>query len=86
MSEQVYDLLLERKNAATSDIYAFPNRTSTGPVSSVRKQKDKVIKKTGIHFSHHCLRRTFASLLKKELGIDIPTISILLNHTPQEVT
>ena len=86
MSEQVYDLLLERKNAATSDIYAFPNRTSTGPVSSVRKQKDKVIKKTGIQFTHHCLRRTFASLLKKELGIDIPTISILLNHTPQEVT
>ena len=55
-------------------------------MSSVRKQKDKVIEETGIQFSHHCLRRIFASLLKKELGVDIPRISILLNHTPQGVT
>ena len=86
MSEQIYGLLLERKNTATSGIYVFPNKTQTGPVSSVRKQKDKVIGETGIQFTHHCLRRTFASLLNKELGVDIPTISILLNHTPQGVT
>ena len=86
MSEQIYGLLLERKNNATSDIYVFPNKTLTGPVTSVRKQKDKVIEETGIQFTHHCLRRTFASLLKKELGVDIPTISILLNHAPQGVT
>ena len=55
-------------------------------MSSVRKQKDKVTQDTGIQFTHHCLRRTFASLLKKELGVDIPTISILINHTPQGVT
>ena len=55
-------------------------------MTSVWKQKDKVIQETGIQFTHHCLRRTFASLLKKELGVDIPTISILLNHTPQGVT
>ena len=65
MSEQIYSLLLERKNDNTSDIYVFPNKTSTGPISSVRKQKDKVIKETGIQFTHHCLRRTFAMLLKK---------------------
>ena len=86
MSEQIYSLLLERKNDNTSDIYVFPNKTSTGPISSVRKQKDKVIKETGIQFTHHCLRRTFAMLLKKELRIDTNTISILLNHTPQGVT
>ena len=71
---------------ADSNNYVFPNKTLTGPVSSVRKQKDKVIEETGIQFSHHCLRRIFASLLKKELGVDIPTISIMLNHTPQGVT
>ncbi len=86
MSEQIYNLLLERKNNATSDFYVFPNKTSTGPIGSVRKQKDKVIKETGIQFTHHCLRRTFAMLLKKELGIDTNTISILLNHSPQGVT
>ena len=86
MSEQVYGLLQERKNNASSDIYVFPNKTLTGPVTSVWKQKDKVTQETGIQFTHHCLRRTFASLLKKELGVDIPTISILLNHTPQGVT
>ena len=86
LSNQLYGLLLERKNTATSGIYVFPNKTDTGPVSSIRKQKDKVIGATGIQFTHHCLRRTFASLLNKELGIDIPTISILLNHTPQGVT
>ena len=82
MSEQVYSLLLDRSNTANADIYVFPNKTLTGPVSSVRKRKDKVIKETGTQFTHHCLRRTFASLLKKELGIDMPTISIMLNHTP----
>ena len=86
MSTQVCSLLLERKNTASSDIYVFPNKTLTGPVTSVWKQKDKVIRETGIQFTHHCLRRTFASLLKKELGVDISTISILLNHTPQGVT
>ena len=86
MSEQIYALLKNRKDNATSDIYVFPNKTSTGPASSVRKQKDKVIRETGIQFTHHFLRRTFASLLKKELGVDIPTISIMLNHTPQGVT
>ena len=77
---------LERKNDNISDIYVFPNKTSTGPIISVRRQKDKVIKETGIQFTHHCLRRTFAMLLKKELGIDTNTISILLNHSPQGVT
>jgi integrase len=86
LSNQLYGLLLERKNTATSGIYVFPNKSHTGPVSSIRKQKDKVIGATGIQFTHHCLRRTFASLLNKELGVDIPTISILLNHTPQGVT
>ncbi len=86
MSEQIYGLLLERKDNATSNNYVFPNKTLTGPVTSVWKQKDKVIQETGIQFTHHCLRRTFASLLKKELGVDIPTISILLNHSPQGVT
>ena len=86
MSEQIYSLLLDRKTNANSLIYVFPNKTSTGPIGSVRKQKDKVIRETGIQFTHHCLRRTFAMLLKKELGIDTNTISILLNHSPQGVT
>ena len=86
MSEQIHSLLLERKQCALSDTYVFPNKTNTGRVTSIRKQMDKVRSETGIVFTHHCLRRTFASVLKKGLGVDIPTISILLNHTPQGVT
>ena len=86
MSEQIHSLLLERKQCALSDTYMFPNKTNTGRVTSIRKQMDKVRSETGIVFTHHCLRRTFASLLKKELGVDISTISVLLNHTPQGVT
>ena len=85
MSEQIYSLLLARKNNANSDIYVFPNKTSTVPIISVRRQKDKVIKETGIKFPHHCLRRTFAMLLKKKLRVDIHTVLVLLNHTSQEV-
>ena len=86
MSEQIHSLLLERKQCALLDTYVFPNKTNTGRVTSIRKQMDKVRSETGIVFTHHCLRRTFASLLKKELRVDIPTISVLLNHTPQGVT
>lgn len=86
MSTQIYGLLLERKHQALSKTYVFPNKTNTGPVTSIRKQMDKVRNETMIAFTHHCLRRTFATVLKKELDIDIPTISILLNHSPQGVT
>jgi integrase len=86
MSTQVYRFLLDRKHSACCETYVFPNKTRTGPVTSIRKQMDKVRTETGIQFSHHCLRRTFATLLNKSIQIDIPTIAVLLNHSPQGVT
>ena len=86
MSTQIYGLLLGRKHSAYCETYVFPNKTRTGPVTSIRKQMDKVRTETGIQFSHHCLRWTFATLLNKTIQIDIPTIAVLLNHSPQGVT
>ena len=85
MSEQIYSLLLDRKTNANSDIYVFPNKTSTSPIISVRRQKDTSIKKR-VYSLRIIANINFAMLLKKELGIDTNTISILLNHSPQGVT
>ena len=86
MSTQIYGLLLGRKHSAYCETYVFPIKTRTEPVTSIRKQMDKGRRETGIQFAHHCLRRTFATLLKKTIQVDIPTIAVLLNHSSQGVT
>ena len=87
MSTQVRKMFESRRLESRShSIYVFPKRGGSGPVVDIRKQKDKVIQATGIQFSHHDLRRTFASVLAREFKVDVPTIAILLNHTPTGVT
>ena len=87
MSIQVHKIFeVRRLEAPSHSIYVFPKKGGAGPVVDIRKQKDKVVRATGIQFSHHCLRRTFATLLNKTIQIDIPTIAVLLNHSPQGVT
>ena len=68
------------------DLLLLQIQTGLRDGESIRKQMDKVRNETRIAFTHHCLRRTFAALLRKTLEVDVPTIAALLNHSPQGVT
>ncbi len=46
----------------------------------------RVTAKTGIEFTHHDLRRSFATFLEGELGVHEGIVSRLLNHAPRNVT
>lgn len=85
-------LLRKRKKLAPrtkAPTYVFP---STRPcrdghfkhIQEPKKQLANVTSKTGIQFSAHDLRRSFASMLD-DVGFDIRAIQKALNHTPAQV-
>jgi len=82
----LYALLITRKALKKKSDYVFPNKKGEGHIGDIRKQIEKVSKKTGIEFSHHDLRRTYATLLESELGVSDSIIGRLLNHSPKTVT
>ena len=86
MADFVFELLERRYENKKHERYVFENRRGNGPLGSIRKQIAKVTKKTGITFTHHDLRRTFATLLSSELKVSDGVISRLLNHSPKGVT
>jgi len=86
MGKFLYALLKVREHRKVNKDYVFSNRDNSNHIGIVRKQVLKVTKKTGIEFSHHDLRRTFATLLEGELKVSESIISRLLNHSPKTVT
>ncbi len=68
------------------DLLLLQTQTGLRDGESIRKQMDKVRNETRLAFALHCLRRTFATLLRKTLEVGVPTIAVLLNHSPQGVT
>lgn len=86
LATPIRELLEGRSGTGAHKIYVFANQDGSGPLGSIRKQMARVTKATGIVFTHHDLRRTFASLLASELKVDTGTISRLLNHSPRGVT
>jgi integrase len=92
MSYLTYALLLSRKpdfntdKRITNPEWVFPARGNKTHLGDIRKQLDKVRKKTGIEFTPHDLRRTFATLLEGELKLNTGVISRFLNHAPTNVT
>lgn len=79
-------MLRHRFSDRSHRTWVFPNRVGSGPLGSVRKQLLRVHKKARIKFTHHDLRRTFATLLSAELGVSSDIIGRLLNHSPKGVT
>jgi len=86
MGQFVLCMMKHRHTSGRHDTYVFPNSTGTGPLGSIRKQLARVHKKAGFVFTHHDLRRTFATMLSGEIGVPDSTISKLLNHSPTGVT
>jgi len=77
MSEYIYNLLMKRKD--NNSEYVFPGKNLNNPVNSINRHIKKIINETGIKFSLHDLRRTFASSAAINCN-SIYIIKRLLNH------
>lgn len=82
----LFDLLSKRKEKCNSQ-WVFPGSGKSGRIIDPRKQIFKVVKISGVQFTPHDLRRTFASIVNM-LGdaISYYTVKRLLNHKTADVT
>lgn len=88
LSDFLYRMLKRRHDAM---VKAEPPRSPLvfpgdgGPMGDPKKQIAKVVAASGVEFSPHTLRRTFASIAE---SLDIPYLALkrLLNHKAQDVT
>ncbi|NQV29375.1 MAG: tyrosine-type recombinase/integrase [Candidatus Marinimicrobia bacterium] len=86
MSTQVRDMLQGRYDADEKhDQWVFPNRLKTGHLQEPRKQIERIAEITGVKFTCHDLRRTFATLADV-YGLDHHSIKRALNHKTQDIT
>jgi len=80
LSDYLFDILNNRRANDPDGKYVFPSKTSkSGHLINANKQIQKVKDETGIDFSAHDLRRTFATIAE---GRDISAYALkrLLNH------
>lgn len=78
LCEFIYELLNERKTKSNSE-FVFPGDGVTGHINDPRKQMNKVIKRSGVKFALHDLRRTFITIAES-LDISMYAIKRLVNH------
>lgn len=82
----MYQILLTRwATRAAGDAYVFPGRVPSAPISEGWRGYEKIAKKSGVVFTPHDLRRTFATLAEMG-GVADQDISRLLNHAPGNIT
>ena len=86
MSGQVSTMLERRYNDKDKHSqWVFPNWNANGPLKDSRKQLAKLEQITGVKFTCHDLRRTFATLAES-YGVDYHSIKRALNHKTQDIT
>lgn len=78
-------LFERRKKLAKDGAWVFPSPIDPTKPASGSRWLESVIAETGVKFSHHDLRRTFATVAH-ELGIDTVGIANALNHKNKTVT
>ena len=81
-------ILIERKKIASSSPYVFPAANKFGHLKYHGKSIASIVKKSGVEFTLHDLRRTFASIVNHQLAksFSLYTIKRLLNHSDGDVT
>lgn len=79
LSDSVMEILARRKREAASP-WVFPGNGRRGYVIEVRRQMRHVTAQSGVAFTLHDLRRTFATLAES-LDISPYAIKRLMNHT-----
>jgi integrase len=86
MGRYLWGLMRKRRRACNSD-WVFANPLTSKRITDPRRQIVNVVAKSGIPFSPHDLRRTFASIVSR-LGdrLSYYTTKRLLNHRTSDVT
>ncbi len=82
----VRDILEDLLGEARDDIWVFPSPAVPGPIRSDTKANRRLRLRSGVDFRPHDLRRTAASKMAGELGIDRLTLAKILNHLDGTVT
>lgn len=83
LSDYLINLLMKRKAEAWSDNpYVFPSNGKAGYLQEPKRAIDAVTVATGITFTCHDLRRTFATIAES-LDLSGYTVKALLNHKQQ---
>ncbi len=78
-------LLRERKPDTGKSPYVFPGKDLTVQIRDIDDSRFRVIDESGINFTIHDLRRTFATIAA-EMGIPPYLLKKLLNHKSGDVT
>lgn len=78
MSDFVYELMERRSRNKTSE-FVFPAESKTGYIYEPKKAVNRVVELSGVTFTLHDLRRTFATIAD---SLDLPAYALkrLLNH------
>ncbi len=80
LSDYLLDLFTRRYEAAAPGaVYVFPAATGTGHLVEPRKSIEKVTSDSGVEFTPHDLRRTFATIAES-LDLSAYALKMLLNH------
>lgn len=86
LSPQATALLTELPSAGANFEWVFPSPKKHGrPIAHVQKAAERLVKRSGVHFVPHDLRRTAASHMTS-IGIPRLVVSKILNHVEQGVT
>lgn len=86
LSDAALGLLRQLQAEAADDTWVFPSPTEEGPVRSNTKANARLRRKSGVEFRPHDLRRTAASKMAGDLGVDRLTLAKILNHVDTGVT
>ena len=84
LSDYLYYLLKSRQDASNG-LFVFSGNNSDKAIVNPYKQIKKVRENSGVYFTQHDLRRTFATIADS-LDIQHHIIKRLMNHTNNDVT
>ena len=86
LGDYLSDYLQELKRNTDSP-YVFPAKNKSGHLENHRKAVQMISELSGVQFSLHDLRRTFASIANNHIpGITNFTLKKLLNHSESDIT
>lgn len=83
LGDVLLHIFKQRAKYANGSKYVFPARDNGTHVKDRRHVRHKISLKTGIPFTFHDLRRTFASIANR-CGIGMYTVKTLINHAYQD--
>lgn len=83
VGQWLLNLLKARRLKTLENEYVFPAENQHGYIKNYRKSLKTVTKKSGVEFTPHDLRRTFATIVNHQLTktFSLYTIKKLLNHS-----